>query len=131
MIVVDTHVIIWNALKPDVLSQNAKKAIAFANREDGIIFCDISLWEIAMLINKGRIRVDSGYKKFIKLLLESNNYILQGITPEIAELSSTLGLGANKDPADRIITATSIIKNAKLVTADKDLRQSKNISTIW
>ena len=131
MIVVDTHVIIWDALKPDMLSENAKKTIALANREDGIIFCEISLWEIAMLIKKGRIRIDSGYKKFITLLLESNNYLLYGITSEIAELSSTLGLGANKDPADRIIAATSIIKNAKLVTADNDLRQSKNISTIW
>lgn len=131
MIVVDTNIIIWDALKPDMLSENAKKTIALANREDGIIFCEISLWEIAMLIKKGRIRVDSGYRKFIKLLLESNNHILQGITPEIAELSSTVQLGANKDPADRIIAATSIIKDAKLVTADKDLRQSKNISTIW
>lgn len=131
MIVVDTHVIIWDALKPDMLSENAKKAIALANREDGIIFCEISLWEIAMLIKKGRVQVDSGYRRFIKLVLKSSNYILQGITPEIAELSSTVRLGANKDPADRIIAATSIVKNAKLVTADNDLRQSKNVSTIW
>ncbi|RLC17117.1 MAG: type II toxin-antitoxin system VapC family toxin, partial [Deltaproteobacteria bacterium] len=27
--------------------------------------------------------------------------------------------------------ATSIIENAKLVTADKKLRQSKKVTTIW
>ncbi|OPX40485.1 MAG: PIN domain-containing protein, partial [Desulfobacteraceae bacterium 4484_190.3] len=37
----------------------------------------------------------------------------------------------NKDPADRIIAATSIIENAKLVTADKEIRQSEKVATIW
>jgi len=54
MIVVDTHIILWDALKPEMLSQRAKKAISLANKEDGILFCEISLWEIAMLIKKGR-----------------------------------------------------------------------------
>lgn len=131
MIVVDTHIIIWDALKPEMLSRNAKKAMALANKEDGIIFCEISLWEIAMLIEKRKVIVEAGYRRFIKLLLKSNNYILQGITPEIAELSTTIHLGSNKDPADKIIAATSIVANAKLVTADGDLRQSRDISTIW
>ena len=38
VIVVDTHIIIWNALKPDKLSQKAKKAIEKANNSDGIFF---------------------------------------------------------------------------------------------
>lgn len=45
MIVLDTHVIIWDALNPQLLTQKAKKAIAQANNNDGIIFCEISLWE--------------------------------------------------------------------------------------
>jgi PIN domain nuclease of toxin-antitoxin system len=57
MIVVDTHIIICNALKPELLSRKAEKAIAAANNSDGIIFCEISLWEIAMLMHKERLRV--------------------------------------------------------------------------
>ena len=38
VIVVDTHVIIWDALKPELLSTNAKSAIAEANEADGIAF---------------------------------------------------------------------------------------------
>ena len=131
MIVVDTHIIIWNALKPEMLSKKAEKAISAANNSDGIIFCEISLWEISMLIHKGRLSIDIEYLKFIKLILESNKYVFRGITPEIAELSTDLFSDNNKDPADRIIAATSIIENAKLVTADKKLRQSKKIATIW
>jgi PIN domain nuclease of toxin-antitoxin system len=131
MIVVDTHIILWNALKPEMLSRKAKKAISAANNLDGIIFCDISLWEIAMLMHKGRLSIDVEYLEFIKLVSESNNYVYRGITPEIARLSAKLFSDNNKDPADRIIAATSIIENAKLVTADKKLRQSRKVNTIW
>jgi len=131
MIVVDTHIIIWNALKPEMLSRKAEKAISAANNSDGIIFCDISLWEIAMLMHKGRLSIDVEYLEFIRLILESNNYVNRGITPEIARLSAKLFSENNKDPADRIIAATSIIENAKLVTADKKLRQSGKVTTIW
>jgi PIN domain nuclease of toxin-antitoxin system len=131
MIVVDTHIIIWNALKPEMLSGKAEKAISVANNSDGIIFCEISLWEIAMLIHKGRLSININYIEFIKLILESNKYVFRGITPEIAWLSTDLFSDNNKDPADRIIAATSIIENANLVTADKELRQSKKVATIW
>jgi len=131
MIVVDTHIILWNALKPEMLSRKAKKAFSAANNSDGIIFCDISLWEIAMLMHKGRLSIDVEYLEFIKLVSESNNYVYRGITPEIARLSAKLFSDNNKDPADRIIAATSIIENAKLVTADKKLRQSRKVTTIW
>ncbi|MBW2200609.1 MAG: type II toxin-antitoxin system VapC family toxin [Deltaproteobacteria bacterium] len=131
MIVLDTHIIIWNALKPEMLSRKAEKAISSANNSDGIIFCEISLWEIAMLMHKRRISIDIEYLEFIELILESNKYVFGGITPEIAWLSKDLFSDSNKDPADRIIAATSIIEKAKLVTADKKLRQSKKVATIW
>jgi len=131
MIVVDTHIIIWNALKPEMLSGKAEKAISAANNSDGIIFCEISLWEIAMLMHKERLSIDIEYTEFIQLILESNKYVFRGITPEIAWLSTNLFSDNNKDPADRIIAATSIIENANLVTADNELRQSKKVATIW
>ena len=131
MIVADTHVIIWDALKPELLSPRAKKAIREANRLDGIIFCEISLWEIAMLMKKRRLSVDVNYQEFIRLVSDSNNYMFKGISPQIAELSTHLFSTTNKDPADRIISATAIIERANLVTSDKILRRSKKIHTIW
>ena len=131
MIVVDTHVIIWDALKPDLLSKKAKKAMVEANEAEGIIFCDISLWEIAMLIQKGRISVDTSYQNFVNLVLSSNNYLLKGITPEIAEMSTLLPEEVNLDPADRIIAATSLILEIPLITSDRNLLKAKSLKTIW
>lgn len=131
MIVVDTHVIVWDALKPSQLSKNAKNAISNANKADGILFCDISLWEISMLISRSKLTVETSYQEFIKFIMNSKNYHFQSITPEIAEKSTSLPDEVNKDPADRIIVATSIIKKVPLVTADKNLIKAKSIETIW
>lgn len=131
MIVVDTHVIIWDALESKLLSKKAKNAINKANERDGIIFCEISLWEIAMLIKKARISIDTSYQDFIKMVFLSNKYQFKGITPEIAELSTSLPDEVNKDPADRIIAATSLIYKIPLVTTDKNLLNADSIKTIW
>jgi PIN domain nuclease of toxin-antitoxin system len=63
--------------------------------------------------------------------MASNNYILEGITPEIAELSTKLLSELNPDLADRIICAAVIVNNKHLVTAVKNLRASRVIKTIW
>ena len=84
-----------------------------------------------MLMEKERLTIDCSFTDFIKLVFESNNYFYRGITPEIAELSTHIFNEDNKDPADRIIASTTVIENTKLVTADKYLRNVKNVPAIW
>ena len=131
MIIIDTHIIIWDALKPEMLSKKAKSALKKANDSDGIIISDISLWEIAMFVNKKRIEINTPYLEFIKLVKSANNYINQGINPEIADISVSFPAEINADPADRIICATSVYKNIPLITADKNLIKSTLVETIW
>ncbi len=130
MIAMDTCTIIWDALSPKELSRKAKTAIN-KHEQQGLIFCDISAWEISMLIKKGKIQVDETPTNFINAILDSRNYIYKSITPEIANLSVNLGKEINKDPADRLIVATSIIENIELITADKNLIKSSLVKTIW
>jgi len=131
MVVLDTHVIIWDALRPELVTKKAREAIMSANKTDGILFCEISFWEIAMLINKKRVLVDASYLEFIGLIQSVNRYIFKGLTPEIADLSVNLADELTQDPVDRIICATSIITGAPLITADKNIRKFKGITTIW
>lgn len=131
MITVDTHVILWDALQPEMLSEKVKRVLKNANQSDGILFCSISLWEIAMLIRKKRIEVSVPYIEFVDLLFSSNRYVLQEITPEIALLSTTLSDEINSDPADRIICASSLVTKTPLLTADQNLRKSELLQTIW
>lgn len=131
MILLDTCAIVWDALDSSKLTNNAKTAIAKADEHHALIISDISIWEIAMLIKRSRIQVDTTAAHFINLFLASRNVSVVSISPEIAELSTSLGPEVNNDPADRIIVATSIIHNAQLVTADTNLRHSQLIDTIW
>ena len=131
MIVVDTHVIIWDALDPEKLSTAAKRALTRADRDDGIVICEISLWEIAMLMKKKRLDVDAEYPTFIDLVLQSRNYFLQNLTPAIADASVNIDLGKNKDPADHIVAATAKVKGLSLITADQQIQNSDAVKTIW
>ena len=49
----------------------------------------------------------------------------------MAELSVKPGAEVNNDPADRLIAATSILRNAPVITADKNLREATLLETIW
>lgn len=129
MILLDTCAIIWDALDSDELTSRAKKLIK--QNEGQLLICDISVWEISMLIKKKRLVIDDTASGFIHLLLQSRNYLVQEITPEIAELSANFGSEMNNDPADRLIAATSVLANAPIVTADDNLRGSSLFATIW
>jgi len=129
MILLDTCAIIWIALEPGKLTSKAKKAIK--RYENELVICDISIWEISMLINRKRLIVDDTASGFINLLIQSQNYQVQQITPEIAELSVNFGTEINNDPADRLIAATSILRNTPIITADQNLRNATILETIW
>lgn len=131
MIIMDTCAIIWDALDKNQLTKKALTAIQKADDHNSLIISDISIWEISMLIKKGRIQINTTAANFLNLFLESRNISVVQISPEIAELSVSFGADVNNDPADRIIAATSIIYNAQLVTADNNLLKSKTIETIW
>lgn len=131
MILMDTCAIIWDALEPSALSKNAIAAIDEADERNALIIADISMWEIAMLIKKQRLEVNTSAANFINLFLQSRNISVKSISPEIAELSVNFDNEINNDPADRLIAATSIIHNAQLVTADKNLLGANILNTIW
>jgi PIN domain nuclease of toxin-antitoxin system len=129
VILLDTCALIWDALDAGQLSAKARQAIE--KHEHQLLICDISIWEIAMLIGKERLLVDDTASGFIKLALQARNYQVQAITPEIAELSVSLGADVGNDPADRLIAATSVLCGAAVVTADQNLQQASVVETIW
>ena len=129
MILLDTCTFIWDALAPRQLSADARAAIERGAGE--LLVCDITFWEVAMLVRKGRLKIDCTPAAMIDLALQARNHAIQDITPEIAELSTNLAGELGDDPADRLIAASSILGNAPVVTADRRMRNSNLLETIW
>lgn len=131
MIILDTCTLIFDALTPKKLTTLVKKTITSAEEKKQLFCCGISLWEIAMLIQKKRITVNVDAEKFLKLTLQARQIQVLPISLEIAALSANATTCNHLDPADRIIVATTIHHNAKLVTCDKKLLALPELCSIW
>lgn len=129
--VADTHILIWDALSPQRLSQTAEIALSRASQSGELIICDISLWEIAMLISKGRIKVGTDTQSFLNLIVQSHNGRIVPISPQIASRSTLLPPASSGDPADRLILATAVVAQTPLITADSNLQANTLVPTIW
>ena len=59
MIVLDTHVWLWWLSAPEQLSESASAAIEAAVVDDAVHICAISAWEVALLVQRGRLGLES------------------------------------------------------------------------
>ena len=130
MIICDTHVLVYDAISPEQLSSEAQEAITRASENGELACADISLWEIAMLIEKGRLKVSVTITDFLSTLSTARRLNVLPITPSIADISVSTAVPSG-DPADRLIAATAIHYNVPLVTKDKRLLGLKGLNTIW
>ena len=131
MIILDTCALIFDALKPDRLTQRAKKTIEDAEQKSMIFCSDISLWEIAMYVQKKRLELSTDTNKFLQLMLNARHIQVLPINSEIAAISCEENLFTHGDPADRIIAATTIYHQAKLITSDSKLKNIASLDIIW
>lgn len=128
MVVVDTHVLIHDALEPRRLSVRARRALA--GEHGPLAISDISLWEIGMLVAKGRVEPGVDAAQFIQDIVDARSLRILAISPRIAVLAQSDAF-VHGDPADRIIAATALAHRAPLLTADAALRRMESIETIW
>ncbi|MGC2110681.1 MAG: type II toxin-antitoxin system VapC family toxin [Candidatus Korobacteraceae bacterium] len=129
MILLDTHVLVWMALEPARISKAAMAAIQDARSRGALWISDITLWEIALLVRRGRLQIDQTPDSFLHEI--SLPVMPKPITATIAGMAVGFPEDYPRDPADRLIGATSRVEGLALVTADSALRRSPLLETIW
>ena len=128
----DTHILLFWAHEPERLSAAARQALELGCSHGELAIADISLWELALLHERGRLvlppDVTAGF--YLKQLLAALRLQVLPITTEIALLSRS-SLFQHGDHADRLIGATALQLGAPLITADTQLRALPELDTLW
>ncbi|MBK9008826.1 MAG: Ribonuclease VapC22 [Anaerolineales bacterium] len=129
MIVLDTHVWVWWVHGGEQLTKNQISAIQ-ANEDDVIGISAITCWEVAKLVELGRLELSTPVEKWIEEALNYPGIRFLELSPEISVESTRLPGEFHRDPADQIIVATARIHNCPLVTSDERIIGYSHIKTI-
>jgi PIN domain nuclease of toxin-antitoxin system len=129
VILLDTHVLAWAANDSKLLSRAAASAIRRARRDGGLAVSAITVWELALLVARGKVQVYGSIETSLRLLLEGVTIL--PITTEIAALATQFPDDYPRDPADRLIGATARAEGLTLVTRDEKIRRSPLLKTVW
>jgi len=131
MIVLDTHVWVLFVSNPELLSKRAKRSLDTAMEEKGILISSISAWEVALLVDKKRLRLTLNLTDWIAKSEALPFITFIPVDNSVAIKSVNLPQPLHNDPADRIIIATAISMGAPLVTKDENILKYPHVQTIW
>jgi PIN domain nuclease of toxin-antitoxin system len=121
-LVLDTHVWIWLMEGTSGQLSNATvRLIEEAAANSALAVAAISVWEVAMLEQRGRITLSRSIDEWARAALTAPGIRLVDLSPEIALESARLPGEPHGDPADRIIVATTRILGGTLITQDKQI----------
>ncbi len=118
----DTHIWVWAWEQNEhEMSSRALEIVGIASQRGLLLVSAISMWEIAMLVEKRRITLSKEPYRWIEEAITAPGVQVIGLTPEIAVGSTRLPGRPHGDPADRILMATARAVGARLVTSDRQI----------
>lgn len=110
----DTCALIWLGMGGGDLSAEARRRISVAS---ALHYSTISAWEIARLMKEGKVVIPTDAESFLADLKDL--YDTTPIPPADDVMLRAAALPElHKDPADRIIIATSLLNDLTIVTGD-------------
>lgn len=126
-LLLDTHIWIWSVLEPHRLSARVRRAMSSSTNE--LWLSPISTWELAWLVEKKRIELDTHFEAWLPRALASAAFREALLTHDIAAAVRDVRL-PHRDPADRLLVATARVLHLTLVTADESLIAAKQVAIL-
>jgi PIN domain nuclease of toxin-antitoxin system len=118
-VVLDTHV--WKMLmEGDRFAPRVLRKIDSAAKAGGLYVSAVTVWELAMLVTKGALRLNAPTLRWITEAVHASRVVIFPLEPSVAVDAAELG-GFHGDPADRMIVATARHLSATLVTRDSKI----------
>ena len=129
LILLDTHIWVWLVSESPQLSPRHLQSIQ-QHEAAGLGVSIISCWEVAKLVEKGRLTLNCPVADWISAALGYPHVTLLPLTPEIIVDSTQLPAGFHTDPADQMIVATSRVLGADLLTVDSKILAYPHVSLV-
>jgi PIN domain nuclease of toxin-antitoxin system len=130
MILLDTHIWLWWLLGDGQLSDRERDSLDNLATNRLIAISWVSVWETEMLERKGRISLEPNFKIWIRKATSPDFISLLPADLEVVLAQRKLPENFHQDPADRLISATSILSGYKLATHDSRIIES-GACKIW
>ena len=131
MIVLDTHAWLWWLHEPSKLSPPANKLIQQEQQSGALVVSAISVWEIAVKIQSGKLSIPMEINRWYELAKSYPATVIEQLSPLDAIASTLLPGVFHKDPADRIIISLARRLAVPLVTCDRKILDYEHVITIW
>jgi PIN domain nuclease of toxin-antitoxin system len=120
LVLLDTHAWVWLSFGDLAAFRRASaREIGRAGAQGRLRVAAISVWEVGVLVAKGRIQLGVPLADWVKRALAAPGLTLCDLAPEVAVESNSLPGDFHADPADRMIVATARIIGATLYTKDR------------
>jgi PIN domain nuclease of toxin-antitoxin system len=126
----DTHVWVWWMLGDSRLSARERAVLDELPSGERPALCDISLWEVALLVQLGRLRLGDALDDWLRIAASPAAVSVLPITPAVVTEMNRLPTGFHQDPADRLIVATARVGGFPLATHDTRIRRSR-LFPVW
>ncbi len=112
--------------EPERLPSSVRRALSEAPERPRL--SPVSVWEVALLVEKRRITLTPGLEAWLRDAMPSVREA--PLNFEVAAASRRVRLG-HQDPADRFIVATAQVFGLRLITADARLLRCPDVETMW
>lgn len=130
MCLLDTHIWIWWITRSERLSKAELRKLDKLSKQGGISISSISLWEMANLVSLNRITPNMPLREWLEVATDPLFVKVIPITADISAEISVLPDSLHRDPADRLIIATSRVLQIPLFTFDRKIIQSGLVEVI-
>jgi PIN domain nuclease of toxin-antitoxin system len=121
----DTHAWIWWVEGDRRLPRRVRDTLDHLPREGRPYLSAISLWEVAMLAERGRIAFSVSLPEWLSAAAHPRSVRIVPISPEIAAETAALPASFHSDPADRLIVASCRVLDLPLLTRDTRILRAR------
>ena len=115
-LLIDTHIWLWSRAEPARLKRRVARALESTSNE--LWLSPLSVWELTVLVEKGRVSIGSSVEEWARLALERVSVREAPLTKEVVFCSREIYL-PHRDPVDTLLAATARFYDLTLVTADE------------